>query len=206
MEDDELSRAVIVRDPAVGAVFARTRLRRIVMLFASGPLSLSEAAARGNVDLKRLHHHVGKLTRLGLLEVCEVRARAGRPIKVYRATSDSFFVPEELFPRPFGDELSDELRDCLAAHSTKSSRGLLLTVGPNGEPIGRVVKSKTQPDEAFELWRVLRLSREDVARLRSEMDAVLRRFPSKPKGRSNVFLVHAAAARRREEAGSIDNP
>jgi hypothetical protein len=195
-----------VDEPKAAAALANSRLRRLLMLFASGPLSLSEAAARGRVDLKRLHHHACRLVDLGLLEICGVRARAGRPIKLYRAVSDAFFIPEEMFPRPFGEELANELRDCLAAESIRSSRGLLLTVGPNGEPLGRVVQAPERPADAFELWRVMRLSPGDVARLKSEIDVVLRRFQSRPRGSSHVYLVHAAAARRRDESGPIDNP
>ena len=206
MKGHTLSRARTVADPAAAAVFASSRLRRLLMLFASGPLSLSEAAARGNLDLKRLHHHAGRLTRLGLLEVCGQRPRAGRPIKLYRAVSDAFFIPEELFPQPFGEELSDELRDCLAAQSARSSRGLLLTVGPNGEPLGRVIKTEEDSADAFEFWRVLRLSHDDVAKLRSEIEAVFRSFQARSKGPSCVYLLHAAAARRKDESGPIDNP
>jgi hypothetical protein len=206
MEDDALSRAKIITDQRAAAIFANSRLRRIVMVFATGELSLTEASERANIDLKRLHHHVVRLTGLGLLEVCGVRPRAGRPIKLYRASSEAFFIPEELFPHPFGQELTDELRECLAADATSQTRGLLLTVGPSGEPVGRVVKQRSSPGGAFEMWRILRLSNADLERLRGEIDAVLRRFESSSPGRSHVCLVHAAAARRKDESGPVDNP
>jgi hypothetical protein len=206
MKEDVLSRARRVSDPAAAAAFANSKLRRLIMLFASGPLSLSEAAARSNYDLKRLHHHVGRLVRLGLLEVCGVRPRAGRPIKLYRSVSEAFFVPEELFPRPFGDELANELRETLAAESVKTSRGLLLSVGASGEPVGRVLKEPFEAAGSFEFWRVLRLSVADFAKLKSEIDGVLRRFEPTAAERSHVYLVHAAAARRRDESGLVDNP
>lgn len=206
MKDDALSRAEIIRDPAVAAAFANSRLRRLLMVFASEPLSLTEASARANFDLKRLHYHVGRLSKLGLIEICAVRARAGRPIKLYRAVRDTFFIPEELFSRPFGEELSAELREGLGADSSRAARGLLLTVGRDGEPVGRVVKRHDEPVESFELWRVLKLSSADIARLRSEIDAVLRRFQSNSSGRSQVYLIHAAAARRKDQSGPVDNP
>jgi hypothetical protein len=206
MEDELLSRAEVIRDPAAGPVFASSRLRRMLMLFASEPLSLSEAAQRLKIDLKRLHYHVLRLVKLGLVEVSGERRRAGRAIKLYRATSEIFFVPEELLPKPFGDELSAELRACLGAEASKSSRGLLLYVGPKGEPVGRVVKQEVGTSEAFELWRILKLSIADAARLRSELEAVLQKFQAPSQGASHVFLVHAAAARRRDQSGSVDNP
>ena len=206
MEDDLLSRATTIRDPAAGAIFASSQLRRILMLFALGPLSLSEAAQRAKFDLKRLHHHVLRLVKLGLLEVCGERSRAGRAIKLYRATSSVFFVPEDLFPKPFGELLSAELRACLDADASKSSRGLLLHVGPNGEPVGRVVKLESGPGEAFELWRILRLSAADVTRLKRELEAVIETFQTSRQGASQVYLVHAAGARRMDQTGSVDNP
>ncbi|HKX92990.1 MAG TPA: hypothetical protein VJM15_11285 [Sphingomicrobium sp.] len=206
MIDDVLSRSKKVTDPAAAAAFASSRLRRLVMLFAAAPLSLSEAAARGNYDLKRLHHHVGRLVKLGLLKVCGIRPRGGRPIKIYRAVSDSFFVPEELFPRPFGEELAHELREGLAAAAARSARGLLLTVGPNGEPVGRVITEPRETRGTFEYWRVLRLSESEFEQLKAEIDAVLRRFEAKPVRPSHVYLVHAAAARRSDDSGLVDNP
>ena len=206
MEDELLSRATIIRDPGAGTVFANSRLRRMLLLFAAGPLSLSEAAQLARIDLKRLHHHVQKLVKLGLLEVCGERRRAGRPIKLYRAASDTFFIPEELFPKPFGEELSAELRACLNTEASKSSRGLLLFIGPSGEPMGKVVNLDARPSEAFELWRVLRLSPADVAQLKTELETVLAKFQASRQVGSHVYLVHAAAARRSDQSGSVDNP
>jgi hypothetical protein len=206
MEDETLSRATTVRDPAAGAVFASSRLRRLVMLFASAPMSLSEAANRSGMDLKRLHHHVQKLVRLGLVQVAALRPRAGRPIKLYRATSDAFFVPDEVMPKPFAQEIALELRELLHAEASRSSRGLLWTVGTDGEPRGRVVSAEDVSPTAFELWRILRLAPGDLEALRSEFDAVLRKYQRHVPGRSNVYLVHAAAGRRADEAGAADNP
>jgi hypothetical protein len=205
MEDEALSRATIIRDPSVGAVFANSKMRRLVMLFASAPMSVGEAALRTGTELKRLHHHVQKLVRLRLLEVAAVQPRAGRPIKLYRSTSDAFFVPEEVMPRPFGEGLALELREMLHAEASRSSQGLLWTIGPNGEPRGRVVSAEEVSPNAFELWRILRLAPGDIARLRDDLDAVLQKYQGQARSRAQVYLVHAAAAQRRDESGAPDN-
>lgn len=206
MKDEQLSRATVIRDPALGPLFASSRYRRILMLFAREPLSVAEAAARFGFELKRLHHYVQRLARLRLLEVCEVRPRAGRAIKRYRASSTSYFVPEEVLPKPFAEELAMELRASLSTGAVRSSRGMLLTLGPRGEPVGRVIAAGDSPPEAFELWRVLRLSRAELAELRREMDTMLRRFERRSGTGGSVYLVHAAAARRPDQGGTIDNP
>lgn len=205
MQDDTLSRATIVGDPATAAVFASSKMRRLVMLFAHQPMSLGQASKRANIELKRLHHHVQRLVRLGLLEVAAVQPRAGRPIKHYRATSEAFFVPEEIMPKPFAQEIALELRELLQAEAARSSRGLLWSVGPGGEPLGRVVSAEQVSPDAFELWRILRLEPGEVADLRSELDAVLLRYQRRGSSGGNIYLVHAAAARRRDHSGPTDN-
>ena len=180
-------------------------MRRLVMLFAHEALSLSQASRRANIELKRLHHHVQRLVRLGLLEVATVQPRAGRAIKHYRATSKAFFVPEEIMPKPFAQEIALELRELLHAEAARTSRGLLWAVGPNGEPLGRVVSAEQVSPEAFELWRILRLEPGEVSDLRAELDAVLLRYQRSASSRGNMYLVHAAAARRRDDSGPADN-
>ena len=205
MQDDALSRATIVRDPAVAAVFASSKMRRLVMLFAHEPMSLGHASQRTNIELKRLHHHVQRLVRFGLLEVAAVERRAGRPIKHYRATSQAFFVPEEIMPKPFAQEIALELRELLHADAARSSRGLLWAVGPGGEPLGRMVSTEQVSPEAFEQWRILKLQPGELAELRSDLDAVLLRYQRRPTSGGSIYLVHAAAARRRDDSGPADN-
>ncbi|HEU0097970.1 MAG TPA: winged helix-turn-helix domain-containing protein [Allosphingosinicella sp.] len=205
MEDDLLSRALEVSDPAAGAVFADPRLRRILMLFAPAPLSVSEAAARSGADLKRLHHHVQKLRRLGLLVIDGEIRRPGRPIKLYRTAGEAFFVPIEILPRDFGDDLAGEMRGYLAANARRTTRGILVGAAPEGQIRARIVADEQTDPEALEIWRVLRLQRREARALEAELRAVLDRFQDSASGRGNVYLVHAAMARRRPEGGSVDN-
>lgn len=200
-----LSRAKRIVDPAAGAVFANSKLRRLVMLFATEPLSLTEASIRSNIELKRLHHHVQRLVRLGLLRVCAERQRAGRPIKLYRATSDAFFIEDEAMPRPFCDQLAQELRASLQREAVRSSRGILFTLGPNGEPYGCVIASGAKSPDAFEMWRILKLDADRVRSLKQDLEAVLQRYQRLP-ARGNVVLVHAGLAPRADGSGAVDHP
>jgi hypothetical protein len=56
------------------------------------------------------------------------------------------------------------------------------------------------------MWRVLRLNRAEAATLRNDMTALLNRYQATAGANGgDVFLVHAAIARRRDQSGSVDN-
>lgn len=67
--------------------------QRIMEPFMARERSVSQAARELKVSTNRLLYRVKKLTALDLLRVVRQQARAGRAIKIYRASSDSFFVP-----------------------------------------------------------------------------------------------------------------
>jgi len=206
MEDQLLSSPATVTDPKAAAVFANARLRRVLMLFAAGPLSISKAAARSGVDLKKLHHQVSKLARLGLLVVAEVRPRAGRAIKLYQTSSEAFFVPVELLPRNFGDDLARELRTYLEADARRTMKGMFVGAGPEGQIRARIVTDEFSEPRTAEIWRILRLERDEAKALASELRAVLDKFEQNASGRGEVYLVHTAMAQRLSEGGPVDNP
>lgn len=85
----------VVRDPeAAEALMDPARLRHLAP-FLGRERSVGEAAAetgeRPNTVLKR----VQRLQALGLLVVARALPRRGRPVKLYRASADLFFVPFE---------------------------------------------------------------------------------------------------------------
>jgi hypothetical protein len=206
MKDDLLSRALNVTSAESGAVFADTRLRRILMMFTAGPLSVAEAAARSGDDLKRLHHRVQKLCRSGLLVVAAERRRAGRPIKLYRAVSDVFFVPVEMLPRGFGDELAEELRGYLSASARRTTRGLLVAAAGEGRVKVRIVPDEEADPDILEVWSVLRLERDEAKALQAELARVINRFKESASGRGKTYLVHSAMARRTSGNGREGGP
>jgi len=205
MKGDELSRAYVVSDPAAAVVFTNSRLRRLLMLFAGRQLSLGDAARIANVDLKRLHHHAGRLVRLGLLEVAAARPRAGRPIKLYRAAAESFFISQQLLPTSSTEGLADELRKLLTSEEQRSIDGILVGIGKEGEPSVRFVPRGEPVGRSFELWRILRLSPADFGELRSDLDAVLVKYQQRISHRGRVHLVHAAGVVRSDDSGVPDN-
>ncbi|MBV9881913.1 MAG: hypothetical protein JO276_02795 [Sphingomonadaceae bacterium] len=204
MKAGKLSR-VHVRDARTAAIFTDPRLRRILLWFTRSPKSIGETAALLGMDLKRTHYYVRKLVRLGLLFVAEERARAGRPILHYRAAGDSFFVPSEVAPKGFGEELARELRESLAIEAARSEGGILFTAAKGGSPRGRVVGQRGAAG-AVEMWRVLRLAPKQAAALKRDMTALLNRHQKIAAERGGTaYLVHAAVAPRLVASGLADN-
>jgi hypothetical protein len=205
MKDEILSR-MTVRDERAALLFTQPQQRRLLLWFARRPKSVGEAAAALGMDLKRAHYFIRRLADLGLLVVAGVRARAGRPVKLYRAAADSFFIPHVAAPRGFGDDLIVELRESLARELMNGEGGMLFTANRDGAVRGRLVGS-AGPSGGTEMWRVLRLRREEVAALRRDLVAVLNRYQRQTGAAGgDVYLVHAAVARRLAGSGLVDNP
>lgn len=175
-------------------------LRAVVLSLTGRARSAGEVAAELDVDLKRLHHHLQKLCRLGLVEVAGERQRPGRPIKLYRATSTAFLVPHAAAPELFTEELARELREGLAAEAHGSGGGILFGLDRDGQPLTLGARGP-RPARATETWSILRLTDEDLAALAAELAAVFARFSGRSGGRGEPYLVHAAAAPKRDAAG-----
>ena len=168
------------------------------------PRALADVARALGADLKRLHHHVLRFCRLGLLEVAETRARAGRPIKLYRTTAEAFFVPHSAAPELLTERLARELRASLRAAASRPGKGLMFFADPQGAPWMEAARGDT-PSEAMETWRTLRLSPEDRAAFTAELDGLISRFAQRGEGRA--YIVHAAIAPHPSEAAaSVPKP
>jgi hypothetical protein len=205
MKAKKLSRTY-VRDSRRAAVFTHPRFRRILLWFTRRPKSVGETAAAIGMDLRRTHYYVQKLAALGLIAVVEERARAGRAVKLYRAISDSFFVPHDAAPKGFGDDLACELRESLNRERSQSEGGILFTAFQDGSPRGRIIGGRGASTAATEMWRVLRLGADGVAALKRDLNAVLNRHQRRrSESGGALYLVHAAVARRLEPEGIADN-
>lgn len=205
MKAANLSR-VYIRDPRQAAVFTHPRLRRILLWFTRRAKSVGETAIATGMDLRRIHYYVQRLRALGLLAVVDERRRAGRPIKLYRAIGDSFFVPHEAALKGFGDDLALELREGLSRERSRSDGGILFTAFEDGSPRGRIVGGRSASTAATEMWRVLRLQAHEAAALKRDLNAVLNRYQRmRSEGGGKLYLVHAAMARRLGSEGPADN-
>ena len=174
------------------AVFGAARQRKILLSLIDRERSLSQLERLTRTPLNLLHHHVGKLMQLRLARIARVEARAGAPIKYYRAAARSFFVPAELMGANPGAELTSRLQQRLERSLAGFVKGMEYSHDSNG-PRMRLVK---EPGRAIatELWLELRLSEADAAALDAGLRELFRRFGGRSKRAHHPYLVHAAMA------------
>jgi hypothetical protein len=197
MKETLLSRAFAVTNGRAAMALSQPLRRRLVLLLGVHERSVAELAALMRVDLKYLHYHVGVLQRLGLLVVAHERARPGRPIKVYRAVSKSFFVPGRVTSAGPSAAMHAELRDSLAKVREPSLGGTLYYVDENDEPrMQFIAKPASDSLSAIEIWRVLTLSRAEALRLTRDIAARLKTCAHRDRGTTQDYLVHFALAPR----------
>lgn len=184
-----------VHEPAAALALASPVQGRIIMGLAAQALTLSALSRQLGMSLSLLHYHVNKHIAMGLIEVVREEPRAGRNLKVYRATAKTFFVPAKLLNRLPGSDLAMKLREALDRRQTASVRGV--NFGCDGEHVRvQLVRSPESQATAIELWLDVRLTRADAACLVQEMHALMDRFRALDKPREPRYLVQLAAVRK----------
>ncbi len=125
------------------------------------------------------------------------RARSGRPIKLYRAIADAFFVPTEAAATSQGDVLAAELRASRARLADPSCDGTLYHLSEEG---GLVMRPISNPRAGrigvADSWRILQLSPIEALRLGEDLDACLKSAAERSRGSTKTYLAHFAFAPR----------
>lgn len=196
-KDAPLSSPLEIADPKLVPIFLDSPRRRLLLAFVDRTLSVSQAAARLGQPLGRVHYHVTRFARAGLLRVVRAEKRGGRPILHYRAAASGFFVPLTLLDRSPGAGMSAELRRSLDAHLFRSDEDGVLFFTQAGEPrvsyFGQTRASRT----AGEFWHVLSLTPEAVSAFDAELRALMDKY-ERLSGGGRPYLLHAAFAPRPE--------
>ncbi|GEM44925.1 ArsR family transcriptional regulator [Deinococcus cellulosilyticus] len=168
--------------------------QRLLAPFVQQPMTAHEAAEMLGMETNALLYPIKRLTALGLLEVTEHRRRAGRPMKVYRATAQVYFVP-------FASTSEVTLASYLGAAEEQVSAfmrhqmehlllqhhqdwGLRFVPGPTGQLHARLaLNAETdldlQPETAVMLNFVhpyLQLDHQDALNLQQEVLEVFQRY------------------------------
>ena len=183
-----------IEDRRAAAAFEKARQRRILFTLMGRELSLSELAFESKTALSLLHHHVQRLMDLGLVQVTAVRRRAGAPVKLYRATARSYFVPAELSTKPTAD-LNHVLRSTLERTFTGALKGVLYSHDGTRAQI-KLVRDPEFAARALELWGELDLNATDAADLAAEFRQILQRYAKGSGTHRRRYIVHAAIAPR----------
>lgn len=196
MEDELRSRARKVESAEAAKVFLDPLRRRILAQFLGGERALAEAGRALGMPFNRLSHHVAAFLRLGLLTVARVQKRAGRPIRYYRASAESYLVPAELMRERAGDALARELRTSLARAAAVDGPGdLLFMLDSGGRPRMERIGMEVESD-CSEYWRVLTLNPRDARLLARRLADLIREYEGRPARGSAAYLVHVAVAPR----------
>ncbi len=87
-----------VTDPQAVRLLLQPRVREVLGVFLHAESTVGAAARALNMDIRRVHRDVQSLRAAGLLHETRLEARAGRPIRHYRASAPAYFVPRALAP------------------------------------------------------------------------------------------------------------
>ncbi len=87
---------ITVSRPEVARALTDARTVQLLEPFMKRDVTLNEAAKELGIKLPLLLYYVNKFLAFGLLKVTRTEPRAGRPVKYYRSTAKTFFVPYQL--------------------------------------------------------------------------------------------------------------
>lgn len=89
---------VRLNDPEAARLVVDANAQRFLRPFLGQESSLKAAADKLGVSLNLMSYWLKRFQKANLVEVVRLEARAGRPVKVYRTTADTFVAPFELLP------------------------------------------------------------------------------------------------------------
>jgi hypothetical protein len=112
------SRTITVSETSTAAALLSPPLRGSLLPFLGRELTISQAAAETGTKLNTMYARVKKLLGLELLLVGREQPRNGRAIKLYRSTSDRYFLPYRVVP----DDTRLALEEQLDSHWERELR------------------------------------------------------------------------------------
>jgi hypothetical protein len=195
MEPPDHSRAHRISGRAEAAALDHPVRSRLLMACALRERSLTELSKEIGQPLPKLHYHVGRLVDGGLLRPSRTEARAGRPIRYYRAVAESFLISLADMGEPAAEGWSRELRRSLAEQANRRELSLLYHTDERGAFRVRLIdpEGPGRSSRAFDYWKVLRLTPAQRTALAAELAAVISRYEAPSPG-GEPFFVHAAFA------------
>jgi hypothetical protein len=179
----------------------------------------SEVALELGVSIGAVSYRVNQMVSLGLIELVEIVARAGRPMRSYQAVSNNLFAPMDLTPAtslgalmregrlPGEDTLRAALEQAWLRVSREHRWGTHAYLsGPDGGinrdfvPIGLASDGTfweaTLADDSPAVWdqiAALNLSRDDAKSLQRELAGLVERYAGHGSG-ATTYLLHLAMA------------
>lgn len=181
-----------VDDPMAARLLLDEGFRAVLGAFVGRERGVAEAAAELRMGLDAALYRVRRLRRAGLLVVAGARPRGGRPVKLYRAAHDAWFVPFEVLPYADLEETFFELHVEQARAIARATARALQRSAWSGyvvehEGDGRLGMRGVRAEGASlapptveaggtDAMVALRLAPADARRLNEELVALLQRY------------------------------
>jgi hypothetical protein len=186
--------------------------RRWIAPFIGQERSIGAAAELLQVNPTQMYKRVERLLKLGLLHVARTEARAGKPIRYYRAVADTFFIPFQVYPPERINEANRMLyQDAFQRALERLYRdeyfveldwGARTVVAPSGDTYLEIVQGNGQHwdylgDAAPAVasgWNPMWLNPDDAKAMQRELVGVLSKYLGKNGSRAyltGIFLCEA---------------
>lgn len=182
---------------AQAAAFQNQLRCRVLLACTCSEKTLSQLEEEIGAPLSKLHYHAERLIAAGLLVVSRTEARAGRPIRYFRAVAERFWVPQAYLHQLPSDAWVVELRQALRRENNRDGDiSLLYAADPQGKMTVRLMRDKdAAPPRTIEIWRRLRLDPQQRDALGKELATIMERYTMiAPGDGARLYLVHAAFA------------
>lgn len=175
-------------DAKVARLLEDGRRRKLLLSFIGKECTLTEAARVNGLTLNLAHYHVMQLLEHGLIRVVREQKRNGRPIRYFTSEHSSFFVPNALVRSTPGAKLSRELAAALQHQRDLAGGGIVFDLDAMGRPRMREVTGESDPP--LEIWRRLKLPRQEVTALFRELTAVINKYRKDPAPGTREWTLH----------------
>jgi hypothetical protein len=197
MQSIEQSRDHRVEKGAQTSAFQNQLSCRLLLACTRSDKTLSQLKEEIGAPLSKLHYHAERLIAADLLVVSRSEARAGRPIRYFRAVAERFWVPQAYLRQLPSDAWVAELREALRRENNRGGDiSLLYAADPQSKMTVRLMQDKdAAPPRTIEIWRRLKLDPEQRNALGKDLAALLERYAAiEPGDGARMYLVHAAFA------------
>ena len=189
----QASKTLKISSQTAAAAFEHPQSRRVLLSLIGAAKSLGDLQGETGLSLSLLHYHVGRLRRLGLIEIESEEPRHGRPVKRYRACAERFFVPAAFSAGGPGEALSRQLKASLDRERTRRGDEGVEYHLENGKPRMSRVCGESEPS-SVELWMMLSLTSDQVRMLASDLRRLLERYHSASVPNATPMIAYCAFA------------
>lgn len=203
-----------VEDAELARALTTPKILRFFSPFLVSECSASDAARFLGVEISAVAYWIRCFLKLGLLRVTRLERRAGRSIKHYHASAESFFVPFSAIPVESLEAMHDRIGEQSRAAMT---RGQVAVLRESRESPGvrvfaqsKILRMEyveattlaplyslesTRP-AVLEHWDIVKLNFEDAKALQIELSDLLARYADRAGTQRYILNLRLAPYRR----------